>query len=121
MKFKNLLVLLFSIFLVGCNSDFPKVSVRNNSEQKIDSVQIGMSQKFPTTFKNILPNEQVHGTISAEDDSLGDGAYYIEVYFEDTTSKKETFGYFTNGTALEYCIAIEIKQDIILVDYFSEE
>lgn len=118
MKFKNYYIFfLLAILLMGCDSDNPKINILNSSGQLIDSLRIGMSQKYPTTFKNISPNKQVYGKISTEDDSLGDGAYFIEVYFEDKTSKKENFGYFTNGKALNYRIDIEIKSYTIFVNY----
>ena len=108
-------IILFTIVVISCIGDNPKLTIRNETLINYDSIKVYSSEHTPTVFKDFHPNTTRKGYVAFNKNNVGDGAYNIQIYNDGKLLKQMCFGYFTNGKSLNRLIYIEIKPDTIIV------
>ena len=115
MKNQFFIFLLFFV-ITGCVQNEPTVTLINDSREKYDSVQVFSSAVLPTTFTDILPDEERSGKIHFDAKNQNDGAYGLKLYKGNEVIRSRYFGYYTNGASLNSNFTIRVESDTILVD-----
>lgn len=112
MKSTIIIIIIISVLLTSClPRNEPKIIVKNNTNIKFDSIRVYTSINLPTIFYELKPNQSVKGKILFDKNKKGDGCYKITIHKNGDVSKKECFGYYTNGASLSRKFNIYIEKD----------
>jgi len=114
---KPLLLLTLSLLLSCSKSDQIEFIVENDTDVQIDSVRVYPSM-YPTGYFHTIPSGKEQSIITDMSDiPAHDGDYTLEYKLQEEDLNQVTFGYYTNGYALEDRITIEISKDTIIYRY----
>lgn len=106
----------FQIVLFSCfPKKNPKVSIENLSNYTIDSIKVFTSSNLPTVFYSLKTKNKVEGNILFDRTKKGDGCYKIRIYKKDSLVYGKCFGYYTNGSSLNYSFDIKIEPDTLVI------
>lgn len=111
-------IIVIALFFNSCISPLnqPILIVENKSEMTFDSIETYTSVNLLTTFYSVKPNEKIEGKILFDKTNKDDGCYKIIVYNDGGIFRKECFGYYTNGGALNRVFTITIEKDTIKIN-----
>lgn len=115
---KKYVIFLALINFVSCLPQSPKIVIYNKTNITYDSIKVYTSPEISTVFFDVTPKAVMKGKIKFDSNNNSDGAYIIEMYNSEKTSKLQNFGYYTNGAPLHRKIEIEIYPDRIGIRYF---
>jgi len=109
--------LLFIFLCSACSENKVSFQIENTSSEQIDSIHIGLSgfnYKKPTEKLTLInSNEKKRLDITFENVPKVDGNYQITV-FSGGENKKQSFGYYSNGSPLSKEFNITIDNDTII-------
>lgn len=113
----GILILAFnSCHFIGKESGI-KVTITNKSATLIENIRFTTSENLgELRFDKIEPHKSVSGFLSMKD-TKSDGDYVLE--FARMNSKKESksYGYYTNGVALDSCVEFSIEKDTVIGEF----
>ncbi|QGY45264.1 hypothetical protein GM418_16770 [Maribellus comscasis] len=109
------LIFFISLILFGCVSKEPKLKIINNSPISYDTIKIFSNADKPFLLTNVKPNKVLKGKILFDEMDQSDGAYIIELIKQGDVERQKSFGYYTNGGALNRKFIITIEQDTIKI------
>lgn len=101
----------------SCVSNEVSIIVENKSDKSINQINFGINGKSKSKSALFEPNETFNGKIIFDNDVVGDGNYFIELFFNDGSKKNKNFGYYTNGKPLNKSILLKVKNDTITIEY----
>lgn len=111
--FGFLILTLNSCHFIG-KGDGIKFTIKNKSDFPIENVRFTTSENLvELKFDKIKPNESVSGFLSMKENK-SDGSYVLEFTRMNGKKESKTYGYYTNGGALDTRIDFEIKKDTII-------
>jgi len=119
---KNIIALIVLLFLNSCfliKENGIEFTIKNNSDFPIEYVKFSTSEKLAIMkFDKIEPNESVSDFLTMKNNAR-DGSYILEFTRSNGITETQSYGYYTNGAALEEWVAFKILNDTTITK-FSE-
>ncbi len=114
MKKRIVIILLFifnSCYLLKENGI--EFTIENKSNFPIENVKFSTSEKLTIMeFDKIEPNQNIADFLSMKHNK-NDGSYTLEFTRSNGIKESKSFGYYTNGGALDRWVKFEIQNDTI--------
>ena len=105
----------YILILTSCSHSNEKVKVNllNISKIKIDSIVISIN-KSKLNFMNINANQtqKLSKSVDLKKSGVGQGAFVISIYANDSLKNSGTFGYFSNPSEIKSEYTVTIFDDL---------
>ncbi len=121
---KYFFIVLMLVMISSCSFNTKKgikISIENKSNHNLENVSLSTTENVIELKLEKLNKGDVYSDFLSLKDNKVDGAYVIKFKRQNKEFEEHRFGYYTNGTALEDSMKIEILNNEIQVKYGKEK